>query len=164
MTKPQDDLGNAKERREDGFALALDFLSRRMLTEKELLRRLIKKGVWEEDAKEAATRCKGYGYLNDSETGRCIIRAGIRGGHGKQRIRFDLLRRGIAEPLVTTLLDEVEDEALDASLEQVARKKWERLHEADLRKRKARLYRFLVSRGFAVNKIFSVLDRFEKED
>lgn len=67
---------------------------------------------------------------------------------GRQRIRFEMEKRGIGEGLIEELLQKYSPEEEREKALELARDKWGRWQRFDTKKRRKKLYDFLVRRGF----------------
>ena len=130
---------------------ALNLLSFRARSSRELQRRLTEKGGSRERADRIVQRLRDAGLVNDADFARQLTRSKLAGGASKRRVHQELFKRGVARDVADEAVAEVvEDEGLtDAeSIERVARKKWRTLRDADDATRRRRLYAFLARRGF----------------
>lgn len=137
--------------------MAMILLSRQNLSREELRYRLLKKGAAEELLEAVLGICMERGYVDDKERASQIIRKGLRSGHGPLRIQRDLQRCGIPLDMAQTLLDTAMDAEGSGQLAAAAEGKLARMREADPAKRRAALYRFLLSRGFSSSQITDFL-------
>ena len=138
---------------------AMRLLSRRALSERELLNKLCAAGYPFREARDAVAECRKRGYVNDEAfaadytellAGRCL---------GGRRIRLALRKRGIPaelreEPLEAAAETEAEraSEALVYKLRLLAR-------ETDPRRKREKAFRFLVGRGFSCESCRTALER-----
>ncbi|TWI74318.1 regulatory protein [Desulfobotulus alkaliphilus] len=132
----------------NALAMALAMLSRRSLSRMELHRRLLKKGVGEKDADSVLTICMERGYIDENERAFQIVQSALRSGYGPRRIHADLRKGGIPDDLGERMLEESLKESGENILTRTALRKLSTIHENNPLKRKAKLYRFLISRGF----------------
>lgn len=156
-----------EEERLRAKAVALDFIAYKARTEAEVRRKLARKGFSEHVAEEAVARMRELGYLDDADYARAYARSRLGGrGHGPQRIRADLLKRGIAPKTIDAALDDlVERDDLRESALEHGRKRWQRLRrEDDPYKRRKKLADFLARRGFDFDLIREVTEVLEAED
>lgn len=77
-------------------ALGARMLGQRPLSRKELIKRMVDKGVPEADAESAADWLADIGALNELDYARSIVRHYDGRGYGEQKLRQELIRRGIA--------------------------------------------------------------------
>ena len=77
---------------------------------------------------------------------------------GKVRIRQELKMRSLPNDLISTALDQIEDDAYVSTLMQLARRKWVLIKDNDVIKKKAKVHRFLMFRGFEPEFIKETLD------
>ena len=155
------------EERLKAKSVALDYIAYQARTEQEVRRKLARKGFPEHVADEAVARMAELGYLDDAAYARAYARGRLEGrGHGPQRIRNDLRKRGVAPGVIEAALDElVEQDDLRETALRHGRKRWRRLaSEPDTYKRRRKLADFLVRRGYDFDLIREVTDLLEAED
>jgi regulatory protein len=125
-------------------------LSRREHTAWELTQKLSQRGFTAEDIEPAVAACVRLNYLNDGRTGRLLVEELARKGLGHLRIRMEFKKRGIDDKLTDAILGEMFTEAHERrAARRALQKKLPALdREPDTRRRKEKLFRFLLSRGF----------------
>ena len=151
----------AKEQVHRARAAALDYLSYGARTTAEVRRKLRDRGFDEAAVEDALAKMQDYGYLDDAAYARAFARGRFAGrGYGPQRLRADLLRRGVAREAVDAALDALtEAEDLGEAARRHGRQRWRALaREADVRKRKQKTMDFLVRRGFSFDLAREVAD------
>jgi len=115
---------------------------------RELTRKLVDSGYGPTEAEAAVAECRRRGYVNDELLAADSVSCGLDRGAGCRRIRQKLLRRGLTPEVVEQAIEQNRDREPE-SARQVLAAKWRSLaRETDLRKKKARAFRFLVGRGF----------------
>ncbi len=87
-------------------ALGARMLGQRSLSRKELLKRMIEKGVAESDAENAADWLEEIGALNELEYAKSIVRHYDSRGYGAQKLRQELMRRGVDRDFWEEALEE----------------------------------------------------------
>jgi regulatory protein len=144
------------------FQIALNLLSRRELSERQLRERLARRRCEPEDIEEAVARLNGDGTLNDRRVALAVARRESVVRHrGRVRVLQKIREIGIAESIATTAVEEVfgevdEHELLDRALERRLRGK----DAGDLDDRgRARIVRGLVMQGFRTGEILKRLKR-----
>lgn len=141
---------------------ALRYLGERARTTYEVRQKLKKKGFQEEVIEPVLQRMDELGYLDDSGYTAAFIQGRLASkGYGPLRIRQDLQRRGIAAPVVDAALNRLisTEQALDNAVRQ-AEKRWALLQkERDVRKRRKKLYDYLLRRGYDFDTVRAALDR-----
>ena len=156
-----------RERQMKARMAALDYLSYQARTTVELRRKLRQKGHDEAAVEDAVAYVAGHGYLDDARYARDYVRSRFAGrGYGPQRLRQELLRRGVPKDAVEdalAALEEAED-VEDAALGH-ARTRWRALAtEADARKRRKKTMDYLVRRGFDFEQARAAVERAAAED
>lgn len=124
---------------------ALNYVSKRLRTEFQVVEHLKKKGYCNEGIELAISRLKNYGYLNDEYFAKLQAKE-LAKTKGKFYIKKDLLTKGVSEDIIQNVLEELDGD--DTSCREVATK-WLKNKPLPLEiKTKEKLYRFLMSRGY----------------
>jgi len=133
---------------------AVGMLARREYSRAELAARLTATGALRSEIDPVLDELERAGYLSDARFASAVVRQKS-GGYSKRAIAHALREKGVAAPAAKEALA-----ALDGADELAqALALWQRRFgkaPADERQ-KARQVRFLVSRGYATNVVFSVL-------
>lgn len=137
---------------------ALEMVSRRLMSKKELHDKLIQKGESEENADYCVRWLTENGFLSDETYAAAVARHYASKGYGAGRVRTELSRRGISR--------ELWDEAVDAMPENdsridrlIASKLKNPTDREQVRKLSSALYR----RGYSWEEIRSALARYSAE-
>ncbi len=147
---------------------AIKIIERSYKTEKEVRDKLKQKGYEEKQIENSIEFLKEYDFLNDNIYAKAFIKDKI-SSKGSQKIKYDLIKKGISKNIIEENLVEVNhDEEKKAALT-IGRKKYESIikKESDTYKLSGKLYRFLISRGYAYDIVKDVvkeimsLDEFE---
>jgi regulatory protein len=133
----------------DAYVLALGWLARRELTEKQVRQRLTRRGLEPDAIDEAVARLKRERALDDARVAGAFARTAVRlKGRGPMRLERDLqalgIERGAARAAVREILADTDERTL---ARQALARRWrraERPEPADA----ARLYRALLRQGF----------------
>lgn len=129
---------------------ALELLSRRALSERELMERLSRRGFAAREIELEITRLRRAGLLSDLELARMAVRSRLETGHGRWAVRAYLRQRAVdpkaSEQALAELPPEEEDEALVRALEKALR----RYENAQPSQRRQKVVRYLLGRGFAL--------------
>ena len=135
---------------------ALELLSRRPHSRRELKDKLLRRGVSEEDAEDCMQWLSDRGFLDDEEYAGAVARHYAAKGYGAGRVRSELQRRGIDRELAADTLSDLPDNAgkIDTFL---ARKLTDVNDREAVRKVSAALFR----RGFSWEEIRAALRRFD---
>ncbi|MCW2960042.1 MAG: regulatory protein RecX [Thermoleophilia bacterium] len=138
-------------------------LAGRQVTEHDLRMKLRKDEHDEELIEAAIDKCRAAGLVDDQRYATAYVDSRVRRGHGAQRIRQDLARRGIDRMIVDVLLAEAkEDGGLDAGAIVAARKKYARVDLSD-RAMQAKAVRWLLSRGYSSAQAYEALREVQGE-
>lgn len=124
---------------------AVNMVSARALSKRELEKRLRDKGATERDAAEAADWLEDIGALDDLAYAKAVVRHYSDRGCGEAKLRDELYRRGVARELWDEALAEAPDARETIARVVAARTKGRALDE---RERK-RLSDLLLRRGFS---------------
>lgn len=133
---------------------ALRLLAARERSEHEVRQRLRERGLSAADADGIVERLRRQGYLDDARFAESMAHRARRRGHGRLRLRADLVARGVARKIAAPIVA-----AAFADEQELARK--------ILRKRygtlpsggpdRARAARFLLQRGFPRRVVLAIL-------
>ena len=137
---------------------ALEMMSRRLMSRKELHDKLVQKGESEENADYCVSWLSENGFLSDESYAAAVARHYASKGYGAGRVRTELSRRGVPR--------ELWDEALGAMSETDG--KLDRLISAKLkdpgdREQVRKLGNSLYRRGYSWEEIRSALARYSAE-
>ena len=138
---------------------ALDLLTRKPQSRKELERNLKEWGAGEAESAALCDRMEELGYLNDASYAAQVVRYYSAKGFGEKKLRDELYRRGIPREMWDDALEQAQDpaEAIDAF---VAKK----LAGKDLdRKQLQKVSAALARRGYSWSDINDALRRYGAE-
>ena len=129
---------------------AMDCLALRPLSAFELRGKLSKSGNFsEEEIANALEFCEKRGYLNDGLLAADAALFLSSSGKGARLIRQKLRSRGIGEEDLSQAMEQISPEEEYKSARNAAETKLRLLvREKDMRKKKEKLFRFLITRGF----------------
>jgi regulatory protein len=136
---------------------ALDLLSVRAYSVKELHRKLVQKDILPAEADAVVERLQAAGLLNDTSYSLAFARSKLlNSGASARRIRQDLMRKGVAPAIIADAIAQVmADEEVDtgAVVARLAKKKLALLGDLPPLVLKRRLYAFLARRGYDLDDI-----------
>jgi regulatory protein len=149
--------------------IAINYLSYRQRSSKEIIDHLKKKGFTHECAEDVTHQLQSARMVNDLEFARTFVRDRLkRKPTGQALLRAQLLTKGIASSMTNMVLAElISPQSQQASALQAAKRKIQLTQYSkrnlDEEKRKKRLLDFLLRRGFsyeiALKTIHTTLDR-----
>ena len=137
---------------------AMELLSRRPMSEKELVDKLIRKGEDEEAARDCACWLREEGFLNDESYAAAVARHYAAKGYGPGRVRAELSRRGVDRELWDGTI-----EAMPENTEKLDRFIAARLTDPEDREQIRKVSAALYRRGYSWEEIRSALGRFHAE-
>ena len=137
---------------------AMELLSRRPMSEKELVDKLIRKGEDEEAARDCARWLREEGFLNDESYAATVARHYAAKGYGPGRVRAELSRRGVDRELWDGTI-----EAMPENSEKMDRFIAARLTDPEDRDQVRKVSAALYRRGYSWEEIRSALRRFHAE-
>jgi regulatory protein len=129
----------------------------------ELTRKLNQRGFTAQDIEKAVSECERLDYINDERTSRVYINQMIRKGHGLNRIRHEMEKKGLRGQAIEHVLAEIESDLDEVQgAERILKKNIRRFdREGDLKKRRDKIYRFLYARGFSRDTIRKLIHKYE---
>ena len=137
---------------------AMELLSRRPMSEKELIDKLIRKGEDEETAADCARWLRENGFLDDESYAAAVARHYAAKGYGPGRVRAELSRRGVDRQLWDGTI-----EAMPENSEKMDRFIAARLTDPEDREQVRKVSAALYRRGYSWEEIRSALRRFNAE-
>ena len=137
---------------------ALEMLSRRPYSRRELKDKLLRRGTDEQSAEDCIAWLDEHGFLDDGEYAGAVARHYSAKGYGAGRVKSELRRRGIERELADETLAELPEntEKIDAY---IARRLSDPKDRDSVRKIGAALFR----RGYSWEEIRAALRRFDTE-
>ena len=137
---------------------ALEMLSRRPYSRRELKDKLLRRGTDEQSVDECIAWLDEHGFLDDGEYAGAVARHYSAKGYGAGRVKSELRRRGIERELADETLAELPEntEKIDAY---IARRLSDPKDRDSVRKIGAALFR----RGYSWEEIRAALRRFDTE-
>ena len=137
---------------------ALEMLSRRPYSRRELKDKLLRRGTDEQSVDECIAWLDEHGFLDDGEYAGAVARHYTAKGYGTGRVKSELRRRGIERELADETLAELPEnsEKIDAF---IARRLSDPNDRDSVRKIGAALFR----RGYSWEEIRAALRRFDTE-
>ncbi len=133
----------------DAFEKAIRFLALRPLSEKELLTKLLRAGFPDDECARAVAECHKRHYLDDELLAVDSVSALRQRNLGTRQIKFRLARRGLDMETVSGLLADEPQEELAAAIRAMQSKSRLLRNETDERKKREKLFRFMIGRGFS---------------
>lgn len=161
----------------DAGSAALNLLSYRARSTRELREKLEEKGFEPSEIKKTIDWLTGAGYLNDEDFARERAGSRLRNMNwGTVKIAFELKTKGISPEIITRVLDEV-DEDMEKEAAEKALEKWTRKNRAAIDKGgkggkedrggkglRLKAMRHLMGRGFKASVIGSALKDFREQE
>ncbi len=130
---------------------ALRILTGRDHSRYELVQKLKQRGFSPDIIEKVVLECQRLDYVDDNRTSRVYIRQLMRKGYGAKRIRVELERKGLSERpdqgVISQMISDIDELEVAGRIFKKNIKRFER--EIDPRKRKNKIYRFLLARGFS---------------
>ena len=135
---------------------ALALLDKRDYSRAELLKKLLEKGVDEDEATQAVDRLEELGFVDDARYAPIVVRHYAAKGYGARRVRQELARRGIPRELWDEAMEQMpaQDDTIDRLLQ--SRLRGVEVDRAALK----RASDFLLRKGYGWDEIKSALERY----
>ena len=137
---------------------ALEYISRRRMSRKELKDKLVQKGQDEDTAEYCAQWLQEHGFLDDEGYAAAVARHYASKGYGAGRVRAELSRRGVGRELWEDAIDNMPEP--DDKLQKLISARLKDPNDREqIRKLSASLYR----RGYSWEEIRSALRRYSTD-
>jgi len=147
--------GDAAAAAPDPRRKAIELLTRREHSRRELVRKLADRGVAPEDADAAVATLARQGWQDDARYAAALARTRAQGGYGPLRIRAELRLQGVDEVNIQAALDACEVDWGEAA-RQLAQRRFGGCRGTSAQER-ARRGAFLQRRGFGLDEIRQAL-------
>lgn len=137
-------------------------LGRKMHTALEVRQKLLQKYPNNKDIVETVIKeCEEVNLINDEKYAEEFIRSRLSlKPKGKKMLFFELKKKGISEEIIEEVLANIKDDDEENNAERIALQKIKVLSgEKDIHKKREKIFRFLVSRGFDFSLAKRVTDK-----
>lgn len=135
---------------EKARAYAFLLLKFRLRSEAELKARLKQKGFSEELSQDTVNFLKDKDFIDDRVFARAWVAARLKRPLGIRRIKQELIAKGLDKGIIEgSLLQAKKDYSEDQVASQLAQERFSRLGNIEPQKAKARVYAYLLRRGFS---------------
>ncbi len=141
--------------RSKAMAKAMDILSRKPVTARDMLISLEQKGYDTEVAQSVADELTELGYIDDEAYARLYMEYAAERHYGPSKIRYELGRHGVASDIISLVLEEGNAEDV-CTLAEVVMQKYGNCDYDDMKQRQ-RVTRYLASRGYSFDVIGEVI-------
>lgn len=139
---------------------ALKLISKKRYTASEIEKKLIAKdGKASAQTKRVLNRLKELRYVDDAAFARDYISTRIKlNPRGRRLLKVELLRKGVEKQVIEHAIENADIDEIDLA-KRVLQKRKRRFSPLTSYKNKAKIMRFLASRGFSSDAIYKVLER-----
>lgn len=143
---------------EKAYNYAIKYL-KNIKTKKDIYDYLIRKGFTDEETSEVCDYIEEVGLVDDDLYVKFFVEDSFRiKNKGARKIVYELKQRGIDDDKINEAIEEASDMQYDALKEAYERKLEATKSETDQYKRKNKIIRFLISRGFDYSDIKDIVD------
>lgn len=143
---------------EKAYNYAIKYL-KNIKTKKDVYDYLIRKGFTDEETSEVCDYIEEVGLVDDDLYVKFFVEDSFRiKNKGARKIIYELKQRGIDDDKINEAMEEANDMEYEALKEAYERKLEATKSETDEYKRKNKIIRFLISRGFDYSDIKDIVD------
>lgn len=129
--------------------LSLSYLSRRLKTEKEIVKKLNEKGYETSIIDKVISKLKSCNYIDDEQYCDKYIHDKMKfSKNGINKIKVELYRKGINKDIISQKISSIDKEEEYKRAYEIAEKKIKTYKETDKYKIRSKLFLFLSSKGF----------------
>jgi len=155
LVKSQASLNNNAEKARAYAFLLLKF---RLRSEAELKSRLKQKGFSEELSQDTVNFLKDKEFIDDRVFAKGWVAARLKRPFGIRRIKQELISKGLDKVIIEdSLALAKKDYSEDRIVSQLAQQKFSRLSNIEPQKAKARVYAYLLRRGFSPDVVSEII-------
>jgi regulatory protein len=149
---------NAERARAYAFLL----LKFRLRSENELKARLEQKGFSEELSQDTVNFLKDKEFINDCVFARSWVSSRLKRPFGLKKIRQELVQKGLDKEIIDNSLSQVKEHYNEGQIViQLAQQRFSRIKGIEPLKAKARVYGYLLRRGFAPDVVSDIVKKYE---
>ena len=127
----------------------------------DILEKLYKLKVPKDEFDNYIPKLREENFLNEERYVKAFISAHSKKKWGKTKIRSALSGKRIDGELIKKYLDEIEEGDYDDQIKVLLQKKWKSMRTGSPKEKKNKLIRFLLSKGFEMGKVMTVLKELE---
>lgn len=143
---------------EKAYNYAIKYL-KNIKTKKDVYDYLLRKGFTDEETSEVCDYIEEVGLVDDNLYVKFFVEDSFRiKNKGSKKIVYELKRKGIDDDKIDEALDEAKDMEYEALKDAYERKLDATKSESDPYKRRTKIIRFLLSRGFDYSDIKDIVD------
>ncbi|MDD5476746.1 MAG: regulatory protein RecX [Candidatus Omnitrophica bacterium] len=154
LNKPQSH--NAEKARAYAFLL----LKFRLRSEAELKGRLKQKGFSEELSQDTVNFLKDKEFIDDRVFAKGWVASRLKRPFGIRRIKQELIAKGLNKGIIEdSLVQAKKDYSEDQVVSQLAQQRFSRLSKIEPQKAKARVYAYLLRRGFSPDVVGEIIQQ-----
>jgi len=115
-------------------------------------------GLWKTDVEEVLTQLITSGFLNEERFAKAFAGGKFRIKHwGRIKIENELKQRGISTRCIQTGLKEIDERDYRKTLTQIIKKKNQNLTESNLFKKRDKVARFVIGKGYEAELVWSIV-------
>ncbi|HBL72247.1 MAG TPA: RecX family transcriptional regulator [Bacteroidales bacterium] len=145
---------------EEAYACASSYCSSAEHCTKEVLTKLARFELSDEQREGLLERLRAEGFLNETRYAWAFVNDAFRFNKwGRLKIKQGLRMKGVSERVILDALAQLDDEVYETTLMTLLRQKQRQLPGKDGRDLRARLYRFALGRGFENGLVLSCIKR-----
>lgn len=131
----------------------------------EILRKSLSWGLNSDEAQELLNELLQSGFVDDARFTDSFVSGKFRYKKwGKIKIRYELKKKKVPENLIKKSISEIDPDLYYATLMDLGKKKWSEVKGKDLWDKKAKVMRFLSSKGFEQDLINDVVQSISQSD
>jgi regulatory protein len=106
-------------------------------------------------------KLKEENFLNEERYVKYFVAGHARKRWGKTKIKMALLRKRIDASIIKLHLDDMDEANYEEQIKAIAEKKWSTIKAKSPRDKKTKLLRFLLSKGYEMNKALNALKQLD---
>lgn len=146
------------------YNTALNYLSLRVRSKKEIYDYLLKKGLTKDDITIVIDKLTKEGYLNDYTFAKAYLHDQLNfTNNGPYKIKNNLLELGVSKEITEELISEIDNNIVLEKLKKLVQKKLNATNSGSLNMIKTKLLTYFYNLGYDKESVLSVLDLSNKE-
>ena len=145
--------------RSEALSKSLDYVTKSLKTKKQVIEYLTKKGYNQETIKHCIDKLIEYRYIDDKEYVKKYLQ--LSNSDGEYLKRYKLMKKGISKTIIDNVFNEVEIDSKENAKNLALKKiKGKEITKENL----AKVYRYLISKGFTYEDASYAIDSIKEQD
>lgn len=148
----------------NAYNMALNYLSARVRSKKEIYNYLLKKGLIKDDISFVIDKLTKEGYINDHTFAKAYIHDQLNfTNNGPYKIKNNLLELGVSKEITEELISDIDDKMVFEKLKKLVQKKLNSTNSGSLNMIRTKILNYFYNLGYDKESVLEILNLLDKE-